>query len=81
MGRGEQRIWGHIGGVHDHLFLDIFSDLIIQLKFLLKLLELVLFNVSTCECAWGWRKRRVEEVEEGFRGLGFANETCPVRVW
>ena len=81
MGRSEQRIWGRIGGSHDHLLLDVFSHLIIQLKFLLNLLKLVLVYVSVLKCLWGNGRWRVEEVEEGFRRLGFANQTCPVCVW
>ena len=63
-----------VDGARDQFLLDIFTELVIELEFLLQLLVYLIFVVI------GWWERRVEEVEEGGCWDGLLHDSRLFRV-
>lgn len=70
-----------VGRWDTNLLLDVFTNLVIKLKFLVNLLEVFNLDVGSLESILiGWYGGR-EEVEEGFSWAGLADETSAVCVY
>jgi hypothetical protein len=63
---------------HTHFFLEIFTDLVINLKLVFDFFKLLVFEIAFLELLRSRGKGRGEEVEEGISRLGLADKTSSV---